>query len=211
MEYFTEFPDAGDTLFKAMSSEDGNVDLSFLKGDKYIFCYADGFKRAGDAAVVEYLSTHEWYKEPELFPPAMYNYRHFIELTLKWQILCGNARKISSVSRKDLGKHNLELLWGHTRPIVEQVWPDCAKESIDSVERIILQVHAIDESGQNMRYAEDRDGNHTLTKVPEIVSLDHVRKVMQKLWQFFQRLSYEWQGFGLGGWESDEAMTASET
>ena len=53
MEYFTEFPDAGDTLFKAMSSEDGNVDLSFLKGDRYIFCYADGFNRAGDAAVVE--------------------------------------------------------------------------------------------------------------------------------------------------------------
>lgn len=45
MGYFTEFPEAGETLFKTPSSEDDNVDLLVLKGDRYIFSYADSFKR----------------------------------------------------------------------------------------------------------------------------------------------------------------------
>ncbi len=209
----TEYlPQPGDSLFKLNPSGDVNADLSFLKSDMFDFLYASGFKRAGDAIIQQFEDTHEWYKEPELFMPAMYSYRHFIELTLKWQIKAGVGWKFVAPTDNEMRSHDLLRLWNLAKPIIQKVWDSCEPSVLGAVERIIKELHMIDQSGQSMRYASDTKGNHTLEHVPNMVSLDHIRATMQKVCDFFKQLDKEWQNYSSQNWtwEMQEELIRSE-
>jgi len=188
-------PQLGDSLFKLNPTGNVNADLSFLKSDKFDLLYASGFKRAGDAIIQQYEDTYEWYKEPELFMPAMYSYRHFVELTLKWHIKCGRVWKLTAPTDRDMKSHQLTRLWDLAKPVIQAIWNSCDPDVIQAVERIVLEMNSIDESGQNLRYATDTRDNHTLDQVPDTVSLDHLRRTMQKIWGFFEELDNKWQDY----------------
>ena len=142
-------PQPGDSLFKLNPSGDVNADLSFLKSDMFDFLYASGFKRAGDAIIQQFEDTHEWYKEPELFMPAMYSYRHFVELTLKWQIKGGAGWKFVAPTDNEMRSHDLLRLWNLAKPIIQKVCRTRANRGVlGAVERIIKELHMIDQSGQ---------------------------------------------------------------
>jgi hypothetical protein len=193
-------PRLGDSLFKVNPTGDVNVDLSFLKSDKFDFLYASGFKRAGDAIIQQYEDTHEWYKEPELFMPAMYSYRHFIELTLKRQIKFAVGWKLVAPTENDMRSHDLLRLWKLAKTVIEALWYTCEPGLLDAVERIIKELHTIDQSGQNMRYASDTKGINALDHVPNMVSLDQIRTTMQKVCEFFEELDKEWQNYKSQHW-----------
>ncbi len=193
-------PQPGDSLFKLNPTGDVNADLSFLKSDTFDFLYASGFKGAGDAIIQQYEDSHEWYKEPELFMPAMYSYRHFVELTLKWHIKRGKAWKLTTATERDMKSHELKRLWDFAKPVIQVVWNSCDPNIVQAVERIVLEMNAIDESGQNMRYATDTKGTPTLDHVPNMVSLDHLRATIQKVWEFFEELHKEWQNYSCQNW-----------
>ncbi|MDB5343968.1 MAG: uncharacterized protein JWP89_2345 [Schlesneria sp.] len=196
-------PRKGDSLFKLNPTGDMNADLAFLKGDKYGFVVAKAFKASGDAIIQRFQDTHEWYKDPELFMPAMYCYRHYIEMILKWNLQCGGAWKLTSVTEAELTKeHSLHRLWNGAKPVIQTLWSSLNPETLDSVQRLILDMHTIDETGQNMRYAADKHDNHTLAKVPDVVSLDHLQEMALKLYRFFEKLEDEWQRWmGQQEWE----------
>lgn len=190
-----DLPDAKDTLFRLNPIGQVNANLEHLKSEKFQSLYASAFKQAGDAVLQRFEETFDWYREPELFMPAMFCYRHYIELTLKWHLACGQGWKIVTVSGDDLKGHGLHRLWNLTLPVIHTVWRECGRETLAAAERIVFQIHQIDESGQNMRYASDTFGNHTLARVPDIVSLDHLRDTVAKLGNFFERLNEEWDSW----------------
>jgi hypothetical protein len=70
-----------------------------------------------------------------------------------------------------LGDHNLHKLWNKVSDILKKVCGEGDKDDLAAVERIILQFHKIDESGQSFRYLEDKKRKSLAQKLPQRVDL----------------------------------------
>jgi len=140
--------------------------------------YAVGFKDAADK-VVEAAASDD--RNPDLlFFPVTYLYRHSLELSLK-DIVRMSARSGAiavpgSVLTEMLGGHNLYCIWRQTRAAIEAVWPDGPKSHVDTVEKIILEFHGLDKSGQAFRYPTDKSGRPHLDSAPKWVSLQNLKR-----------------------------------
>jgi hypothetical protein len=53
-----------------------------------------------------------------------------------------------------------------------------------NTEKVVMQFHQLDKSGQAFRYSKDKDGKRYLDEVPEFVSLDQLQDVMGRVHNF---------------------------
>ena len=110
----------------------------------------------------------------------MYLYRHSLELELKNLVRFGSGlldrnEKLSNA----LSQHNLYELWNLVKKICEVAWPNSAPdESISRIEELLLKLHAIDASGQNLRYSTDKAGNASQSSFPKFVELKNVSVIV---------------------------------
>jgi hypothetical protein len=203
-------PRRGDSLFEPKPKGDLKIDLTFLKGDKYSFVIAKAFKLSGDAIIHQFETTHEWYREEAFFMPAMFCYRHYVEVILKWHLTVARTWKISTVTNDELEGHALYPLWNLAKPVVQTVWPAVSQHTLSAVERFVSDMHSLDPSGQNMRYASHLNGDHTLENAPYVVSLGHLREMMLKLWNFFEQFDVEFHAWmNQRGYDEYEATLAT--
>jgi hypothetical protein len=80
--------------------------------------------------------------------------------------------------------HNLHKLWNKARRIIEEVWPDGDTDTLTNAERIILQFHKLDNSGQAFRYAQDVEGKPHLDNAPKLIDLENLKIVSNNLFSF---------------------------
>lgn len=208
----SDLPQPGDSLFA--NSGDSIADLTFFKdlqvdkdyvgesdrvGDKIYVgddVYVQAYKRAGDVLVSSFEETPEWYREHELFMPAMFCYRHYAELVLKSSIRCGIVWDICPMEENQLKrKHELQTLWKWAKPVILEVWHDVDAAVLDSVTSLVEELHELDEREQNMRYGVDTKGRLGLRNAPDTLSLSELRHTMQRLSNFFERVSDEFNGY----------------
>lgn len=143
--------------------------------------YAVGFKYAADK-VIEAAENDD--KNPDLlFFPVAYLYRHSLELSLKAIIeMSVMSRAISmpkDVLNELLGAHNLYCLWIRAREAIHAVSPDRDRTDTEAVEKIILEFHQLDKSGQAFRYPTDKFGKPHLATAQKCVSLQNLKKTME--------------------------------
>ena len=148
--------------------------------------YAVGFKDAADK-VVEAAASED--RNPDLlFFPVAYLYRHSLELSLKHIVRMSARSGAISLPESELdellGGHNLYCLWRQTRAAIEAVWPDGDKSDTDAVEKIILEFHGLDKSGQAFRYPTDKSGRPHLSSAPKCVSLQNLKKAFDTVDRF---------------------------
>ncbi len=121
-----------------------------------------------------------------LIYPILFNYRHAIELALKWIIKIYG--RYSTVRTDDLEHHNLWKLWCLCRKIIVELGSE--DEAILAVEQIIKDFHDLDRSGQTFRYSHSKAG--ATTDLPDYpIDLLNIQDVMQGVAHFFDGVDGE--------------------
>jgi hypothetical protein len=140
----------------------------------------DGYMRAGAALVERCLQDND--ESHYLIYPILFNYRHGLELAIKWVLdRYGRHAAIEEFKRD----HNLKSLWKVCRQVIEEIGGPDSGGSLEVVEGIVNEFHNIDPNSFAFRYAKDTKGR--LIKLPlHSIDLENVRDVMEGVANFFQ-------------------------
>ena len=134
--------------------------------------------RAADLLVAS--CENDRYESATLVYPILYNYRHGIELALKWIIMRFGA--YASAGAGNCEHHDLWKLWRNYKEIVLELGSD-ADNKLAAVEQVIKDSHDLDNSGQAFRYSDGRNGTFKLPDYP--IDLQNTREVMTGVDNFF--------------------------
>lgn len=138
----------------------------------------DGYMAAGAALVSAYQADPRRYHA--LIYPILFNYRHAIELAMKWIIT--TYGHYSSVRIPTSDHHRLWALWGLCKQIIVEV--GSADEAIPIVEQVVKDFHDLDRSGQTFRYATTTNGR--LLQLPDYkIDVENIRDIMDGVAHFF--------------------------
>lgn len=144
-----ELPSSNDKLFKGAEDWQYNacVDFKFHHSGKE-HAYISGYKLAGDI-LCEKVFQDRHIVDLVVYP-MVYNYRHYVELSLK-AILHWGSGVLEQVVRPHTN-HNLETLWAKVRPLVQSRWPEADALQLDAVENLILEIAGVDSKSTAFRY-----------------------------------------------------------
>jgi hypothetical protein len=117
-----------------------------------------GFRSAAVLLLEQAAAEHQWNDRDPLIWPALYSFRHYVELELKYLI-----REFPELG---LGvpavTHRLRKLW----PLVADGFARCFgnedREPFDVLERAIAMLEALDPAGDGFRYATTRVGESSM-------------------------------------------------
>lgn len=138
-----------------------------------------GYKRAGDILVQQALSDRADCRN--LVFPALFNYRHFIELALKSIIENHGSFVGVTNSRKN---HRLPELWSLFCKIAVSFHNDLDDPAIMGLGKCIQELAKIDANSTSFRYATNLGGE--LSALPEWLDLINLHDVMNGIGNFFE-------------------------
>lgn len=169
------WPQEGDRLLRR--SDDWDRGVSFAKDpiSRHVHIWS-GYMRAG-AALIDTCDedTHERHF---VVYPILFNYRHGIELAMKWIVTMYGGTGIDDIAHHDLWK-----LWKLCKGVVEECGSNDG--SVDIVEKIIKEFHDFDKTALAFRYWADKKG--VLIELPDgMIDLANVRDVMEGVDHFFE-------------------------
>ena len=145
-----------------------------------------GYKRAGDVLVQQALSDRA--DRDNLVFPALFNYRHYIELALKAIIEKHGAFAGVTLGRKD---HGLPDLWRLFVQIATKFQNDPADPAALSVGQCIDELAKIDANSTVFRYARTLRGD--VPALPERLDLVNLHDVMNGIENFFECADLDFQ------------------
>jgi hypothetical protein len=151
----------------------------------------DGFMHAGAALADQAIA--ERLRQNDLVYPAVYCYRHAIELWLKWLVTLYGPPVGVKVDNLD---HDLWSLWAWFRQVCLACGTRADDEALIAVEQIVKQFHDWDKKGDMFRYAARKKGGVNKFQYSEI-DLKNLNDVMDGVANFFN---------GCDGWLSDIAL-----
>lgn len=164
---------------------------AFLEGieDFYTdYALADAFREVADAAIETGIHGEIPPLPTKLLLPVLYLYRHSLELQMKSMLADAMRHGIVTDDKsmaEVMGGHNLHKLWHRTRPVIEKLWPGEDHTPVDVSERIILNFHNLDPSGQGFRYAYDKDHQHRhVDNIPKCIDLANLKQVVDGVLNF---------------------------
>jgi len=187
------WPEKNDAPFKQGAYGPAQAHLDLLGTFTEDSIIAEAFKEAADRIVDNLESGNNLGYPDKFFFPVAYLYRHSFELGLKCIVRDGINLEIiieDESVKNMLDAHNLHKLWNKARCILKKVWPDTDKDTFTNAERVILQFHKLDSSGQAFRYATDVEGNPHLENAPKLVDLVNLKKVASNLYSFLDSCSH---------------------
>jgi hypothetical protein len=154
-----------DRLFKTGTGSWRNT--TFVAGTSAaVVPYASGFREAGEILVHNGIEAG---MQDFIAFPALYCYRHALELSMKEVIY--EWDRANKGEFEPIGTHDLKPLWSRTRAALEGAWPDGDLEQLDHMEAIVDELAAIDERGEQFRYDRDKQG-YVRDLPPELVRFD---------------------------------------
>jgi hypothetical protein len=181
------WPKKGDRLLRRSDDWSRGVEFTNHPTSRHVHQW-DGYMSAGAGLI--YLCTQDGFEHERQFViyPILFNYRHGVELAMKWIIVCYGGRGVGGIEED----HDLWKLWKQCRAIIEEYQPD-DHDDADAVEQIIKDFHDLDKAGVSFRYGWGKDGKHI--KLPNhMIDLENIRDVMEGVAGFFT---------GLDGWLDD--------
>lgn len=171
------WPKKGDRLLR--DSEDWNrgVEFSHDEVSRHVHIWS-GYMTAG-ATLID-ACEEDAYERHFLIYPILFNYRHGIELAMKWIIAMYG--RYSSAKIGDIEHHDLWQLWKICKQILIEVGSD--DEAIPFVEQVIKDFHDLDKSALAFRYSRNKKG--VLIALPDgMIDLENIRDVMEGISGFF--------------------------
>jgi hypothetical protein len=150
----TEFrwPAEGDRPFVTAENPHENANIASDEFTRLVLMM-EGYKKAADLMVVE-ASTHDHSRDFLVFP-IIFNYRQFLELSLKYQLATyGPAVGVDP----NWKTHDLIPLWAAFLKLLEGYGTEDPDEADPIVGEIILQFAKIDPASYSHRYPVDKKG-----------------------------------------------------
>jgi hypothetical protein len=145
----------------------------------------NGYKRAGDVLVQQALADR--IDSANLIFPALFNYRHYLELALKGLIEQFGGRAGESLTDKD---HKLPNLWKAFVRVAAAYGVDCTGSEGRAVGQCVSDFAAADASGTAFRYSQTLGGR--TPKFPkEGLNLLQLHDVMNGVQNFFECAAME--------------------
>lgn len=146
------WPRDGDKPFSVSSNAERNAYVA-KSGHSRLVLMMTGYKTAGDTLVEKTKSSPS--DRDTLVFPIVFNYRHFIELNLKYLIaMYGPSVRIEA----NWNTHDIAQLWRTFEEVVAE-YGMSDKEADKAVKQIIADFAKIDPQSFSYRYPVDRDGN----------------------------------------------------
>lgn len=147
------WPTKGDKPFVIADNPFENANIADNKSVRLVLMI-DGYKKAADL-MVERSASDRSARDILVFP-IIFNYRQFLELSLKYQLATyGPAVDIPP----NWETHNLAKLWSEFLAMLEHYGTEDPDEADPIVGKIILEFAKIDPNSYSYRYPVDRNGN----------------------------------------------------
>ena len=144
--------------------------------------YTMGYKKAAALLVQHVVDKRQ--NQDTLIYPAVFLYRHYIELLLK-QII-KNGSMIISESCKIPHLHNPWDLWTVSKRIIMKAWPDGDKKELNIVEECIREISEIDPGSTTFRYPVKKTGGFPIPAERTRIDLQNLGEVMRRLGRFLE-------------------------
>ena len=171
------WPKKGDRLLRDSEDWDRGVEFANDEISRHVFIWS-GYMGAG-AALIDACEEHS-HERHFLIYPILFNYRHGIELAMKWIIV--QYGRYSTVKIGEIEHHDLWQLWELCKQIIIEVGYE--SESIADIEQVIKDFHDLDKSALAFRYSRDKTG--ALIALPDgMIDLQNIRDVMEGVSHYF--------------------------
>jgi hypothetical protein len=173
------WPMQSDKPFSEASEPAGNAKIA---GDGFtrLVLMVDGYKKAADLMVER--TIEDWRERDLLVFPIIFNYRHFLELSLKYHLATyGRGVEIAP----NWNSHDLVVLWSEFRDMLDRYGIDDPDEVDPVVESIILSYAKVDPGSFSHRYPVDRQGI-TLPVARSELDLENLADVMNAVANYFK-------------------------
>ena len=174
------WPQKGDRLLKPS----GPIEGVYFADDRYsreAFLWT-GYMLAGEKLVEACLLDN--HQRHYLIYPILFNYRHGIEIAMKWTL--NRYGRFASIYDYDKN-HRLVDLWRACKIVMAEVGGDEDQEADKTVECVIREFDRIDPGSFSFRYAETKSGAD-IKLPPYAVDLANLRDVMKGVDHFFTGL-----------------------
>lgn len=151
----TEFrwPRQGDKPFVVADDPFDNANIADRSFTRLVLM-TDGYKKAADLMVEA--TTNDRYARDTLVFPIIFNYRQFLELSLKYQLATyGRGAGIGP----NWKTHDLSTLWSGFLDMLDRYGTEDPDDVDPVVGEIVLEFAKIDPSSYSYRYPVDTKGN----------------------------------------------------
>lgn len=187
-----EPPRVGDVLFPNDPKAAHHVRLqTWSPGDREP--YADGYLFAANNLIHRAASSGDRDKAA-LAVPAVFLYRHHVELVMKTLIIRLSfvlGRELSTATKRALRRHHLGHLWDKLEPLMKETWlgvvgHDPDDQDFRGVEHIIDQFEAFDPDSTRFRYPTSQQGQPSLPTTMTGFNVGRFAEVIERVAYFLQ-------------------------
>lgn len=174
------WPKKGDRLLKPSGPIEG-VYFADDRITREVFLWT-GYMSAGEVLIENCMLDPR--KRDYLIYPILFNYRHGVEIALKWTL--NRYGRFSSIGEYDKN-HRLIDLWQACKLVMDELGGSEDVATDKAVEAIIRELDQIDPGSFAFRYAETKNGKDI--KLPSYaVDLGNLRDVMRGIDNYFNGL-----------------------
>lgn len=146
------WPRRGDRPFTESTDWQRNASIA-RHGHERLVLMMSGYKTAADL-MVEHAARSSYDRDVLVFP-IVFNYRHFIELSLKY-LIATYGRTVNI--EPNWQTHDLAKLWLTLKNVLKEYGDDDPDHTSDDVERIVAEFAKVDPQSFSYRYPVSRDG-----------------------------------------------------
>jgi hypothetical protein len=120
-----------------------------------------GFYRAAVLMLQAAMREEAWQERDPLIWPALYSFRHYLELTLK--MLARDTPVLIPPSTARPG-HRLDPLWQPVRAAITTHFGSSADEEAQVIDEAIAVLNALDRAGDALRYSTTPKGHRSISQ-----------------------------------------------
>lgn len=147
--------------------------------------YRMGYKAAADNLIEDALSSKDISKLDTFVFPAIFLYRHYIELTLKDLIITlADLNREEKIQMLKKYSHNLDVLWKDFVKVSLDITGEANDVALNTVGKYVQEFHCIDKGSVSFRYPFTKElelifGNE------KRINLRHLKERMEEIEMFF--------------------------
>lgn len=145
--------------------------------------YVDGYLEAARVLVAAVIDQRLAASRDTLAMPILYNCRHGLELALKFAI--DQLHRIGILAATHPVDHDILSHWKHLRDA--EIGDLRIRQIVGELEPFVTSLSGIDEDGQELRYASNRDGGRSLDRLA-VVNLQLIRRSIEAMSEILERL-----------------------
>lgn len=172
------WPQAGDNPFTASDDWTQNATIAQDKFSRLVLMM-EGYKKAADLMVEQSIASRA--DRDFLVFPIIFNYRQFLELSLKYHLYTyGTAVDVAPNWRT----HDLSVLWSEFAILIGRYGTPDPDEADPIVSEVVAEFSKIDPQSFSHRYPVDTRGN-PIPLEHELLDLARLSDVMQGVANYF--------------------------